>query len=77
MKKKIFTLGIAFSAILFASCGGIDSELDAYEKACEAKDIAKVTKALEALEKHDESEFTKEQLKRGAEIASKCIETNY
>lgn len=72
MKKILLIIGVAFSAIMFASCGGIDSELDAYEKACESKDPHKIAQTLESLDKHEKSEFTDEQLKRFSKITIKC-----
>ncbi len=74
MKKIILFLSIGFSALVLASCGGIDSDINAFEKACESGDLQKIAKASEQIDKHKPEDFTPEQTKRLAKATKKCAE---
>ena len=72
-KVKLFlsavVLGVASLAL--ASCGGIDSKIDAYEKACKDKDLVEMAKIANELSKVA-TEMTTEQAERVARIAITC-----
>jgi len=74
--KKVFVLGVIFSAFLFASCGGIDSKLNALEKACESGDLQKIAKATADLDEC-KNELTEEQSMRLLKISGKCAEKSF
>jgi hypothetical protein len=71
-KVKLFlsavVLGVA--SVAFAS-GGIDSKIDAYEKACKDKDLVEMAKIANDLLKM-EADMTQEQKLRYANIAVNC-----
>lgn len=71
-KVKLFlsavVLGVA--SVAFAS-GGIDSKIDAYEKACKNKDLVEMAKIANELSKVA-TEMTTEQAERVAKIAITC-----
>lgn len=72
-KVKLFlsavVLGVA--SVALASCGGIDSKIDAYEKACKDKDLVEMAKIANELSKVA-TEMTTEQAERVARIAITC-----
>lgn len=77
MKKIILTIGLGVSALILASCGGIDSDIKAYEKACESGDLQKIAKTMEQLNKYKESDLTKEQLDNLYRATKKCAEKSF
>lgn len=74
MKKvKLFLSAVVLSvaSVALASCGGIDSKIDAYEKACKDKDLIEMAKIANELSKVA-NEMTTEQAERVAKIAITC-----
>lgn len=71
MKKVKLFISALVLGLALVSCSGIDSKLDAYEKACQEKDLVEMTKlAGELGEVLDE--MTDEQAKRLESIVLEC-----
>lgn len=71
MKKVKLFLSAVVLGVALASCGGIDSKIDAYEKACKDKDLVELAKIANELSEVA-NEMTTEQAERVARIAFTC-----
>ena len=76
MKKICLIFGVAATIMLCNACGGIDSKITAYEKACESGDYEKIKKALSDLGDYRKDEFTPKQKIRFAKVSAKCAKEN-
>ncbi len=72
MKKVKLFLSAVILGVALASCGGIDSKLDAYEKACKDRNATEMA-ALAAELTDMQNDMTPEQKERLANIAFKCL----
>ena len=71
MKKLKLFFSAVVLAVALASCGGIDSKIDAYEKACKDKDLVEMAKIANELSEVA-NEMTTEQAERVARVAFTC-----